>query len=441
MRKIVILLLAALLLTGCTVSIKNKSGNEGQKDITVSVPDSVQDKGIESDYNDGQNAQPASARENNTAQENETAQGADVNVSAETDAENSPVVQSNWNTSVSRDSITENWYVGMIGNAKIHARFDISDYKVTGSYYYDKYKSEIPLDGYIDDGIRGMLWMRLTEDTDKKGSIYALFRADEYIQGFWKSGDTIYPMYLIKEGANVEPPKPAGDEALAYKGLWYGSRSYYSGGEVTFTPLFSDLLFYDLSAYSGAHSGSLESFGIIEKDGLNTVFIDNAYESNENVVFSFKLKDKALVLDSNMYDYMCGMGVAFSAEYTRERPDVPMPTAQDAGIVDSEEMEKAFREITGEDFGNFIAYTQFVQYEDVTIDGRPAKAGKSYLRGMAGMCFYIVADNKIYAAYTDYENIRYYTNDKKYADNMPEPMKGWASVQDVKIQYNYKETK
>lgn len=421
MRKLVVFLLTVLLLTGCTLQIKNGSGNEEREEITAINPDSVQ--------------------ENGNAQQNESSQGTDVNAAIETDTNNTVSDASDLNASESGDTISGSWYAGMIGNAKIHARFDISDYKVTGSYYYDKYKSEIPLDGYIDDGIRGTLWMSVTEDTDKKGTIYALFRTDDYIQGFWKSGDTIYPMYLIKEGADVEPPKPAGDEALAYKGLWYGSRSYYSGGEVTFTPLFSDLVFYDLSAYSGANSGWLESFGIIEKGVLSTVFVDTAYESDENVVFSFRLKDSKLVLDSNMYDYMCGMGVAFSDEYSREKPVVDIPTALDAEIVDSEEMERAFREITGDDYENFIAYTQFVQYEDITLGGVQAKAGKSYLRGMSGMCFYVVANNKIYAAYTDYVNIRYYTNDIKYAEKMPEPMNEWASAQGAKIHYNYKETK
>lgn len=435
MRKIVVLLTAVLLLTGCTVTIQDNSGNEGQTDYTVNIPDGGQDKGTESDQIEGLDTQSS------PVPENDISQGIDVTTADNTDIVNIPVDESNWDGSVNKGSIIGKWYAGMIGNAKIHAKFDISDYKITGTYYYDKYKTEIPLEGYLDEGIRGMLWMRLTEETDKKGEMYALFRTDEYVQGFWKSGETIYPMYLIGEGADAEPPKPAGDEALAYKGLWYGSRSYYSGGEVTFTPLFSDLVFYDLNAYSGAHSGWLESFGILENGSLRTVYNDTVYDSNENVVFSFILKDNRIVLDSNMYEYMCGMGVAFSDGYTREKPVVSMPTAQDAGIVDSEEMAEEFKDLTGDDYENFISYTHFVQYEDITLDGKPASAGRSYLRGMAGMCFYIVSDDKIYAAYTDYATIRYYTNDKKYAENMPEPMKEWATPQEAKIQYNYKETK
>jgi uncharacterized protein YceK len=364
LRKIVVLFTAVLLLTGCTVTIQDNSGNEGQTDYTVNIPDGGQDKGTESDQIEGLDTQSS------PVPENDISQGIDVTTADNTDIVNIPVDESNWDGSVNKGSIIGKWYAGMIGNAKIHAKFDISDYKITGTYYYDKYKTEIPLEGYLDEGIRGMLWMRLTEETDKKGEMYALFRTDEYVQGFWKSGETIYPMYLIGEGADAEPPKPAGDEALAYKGLWYGSRSYYSGGEVTFTPLFSDLVFYDLNAYSGAHSGWLESFGILENGSLRTVYNDTVYDSNENVVFSFILKDNRIVLDSNMYEYMCGMGVAFSDGYTREKPVVSMPTAQDAGIVDSEEMAEEFKDLTGDDYENFISYTHFVQYEDITLDGK-----------------------------------------------------------------------
>lgn len=442
-----ILILAALLLTGCTLTIRETSGKADQTGNTEDDPAGKGNNGDESIQNDSSNNQSAPDQVNEAVPETDVINGSEDTDSTIYDSGDTFEVSNfaadwiNSNNSVSIDSITGNWYAGMIGNAKIHAKFDASDYKVTGHYYYDKYKEEILLDGYTDDGIKGMLWMSMTEDTDKKGSIYALFRTDEYAEGFWRSGDTVYPMYLIKEGSDAEPPKPAGDEALAYKGLWYGDGSYYAGGEVTFTPLFSDLVFYDLSSYNGAHSGWLESFGILEDGSLTTVFKDNAYESNDKVVFSFKPKDKMLVLDSNMYEYMCGMGVAFSSEYTREEQDVPVPTAQDVGIVDSEKMEKVFREITGEDFETFISYTTAVDYEDITLDGKPAQAGKSILRGLYGMCIYVVADNRIYAAYTDYDNIYYYTNDKKYAKSLPEPMKEWASNLKAKIHYKYTQTK
>jgi len=421
LKKIIALMLVVLL-TGCSMSAQKTfvngdiTGNTGADSVSAGDSASARD-----DDNGGVNDSPVLIQEDEFNHESDAAAGG-----------------SSWDASVSIDSITGKWYAGAIGDVRIHAKFDVSDNKVTGTYYYDKYKTEIPLQGYIDDEIRGMILLRMTEDTDKNGSVYVLFRTDDYAQGFWKSGETIYPMYLIREGSDAETPKPAGDEALAYKGLWYGSRSYYSGGEVIFTPLFSDFVFYDMSAHNGANSGWIESFGILENGSVKTVFSDTTYDSNENVFFSFKLKGTTLELDSNMYDYMCGAGVAFSDKYTREEPYVPVPTARDAGIVDTEEMAEVFREITGDDFETFISYTQTVHYEDIILDGKPAKAGKSYLRGMPGMCFYIVAESNIYAAYTDYDCIRYYTNDSRYASELPEPMREWASVQGIDVKYNYR---
>jgi hypothetical protein len=453
LRKIIIFLLTALLLAGCTPNAKNSPAIEGQSDNAGSAPDSTLgtpgsgndavsdiDGGLNDQVTDESVQENGTTQENGPAQENGSVQKAEETAAGGTGAENTMPVN-NWDVSVNKEAITDKWYTGAVGSAGIHARFDISDYKVTGTYYYDRYKTQIPLEGYLEDDIKGMLWMRLTEKTDKSGSVYILFRTDDYVQGFWKSGETVYPMYLIREGSGAEPPEPAGDEALAYKGLWYGRRSYYSGSEVTFTPLFSDLLFYDMSAYNGANSGWLESFGILENGSFRTVFGESVYDSDENVEFSFTLNDNTIALDSNMYDYMCGMGVTFSDMFTRERPEVAVPTAREAGIVDSDEMEKVFRELTGDDFENFISYTHFVQYEDITLDGKPASAGSSYLRGMPGMCFYIVADNKIYAAYSDYERIHYYTNDMKYAEKMPVPMQEWASGYGMEILYNYKDVK
>lgn len=450
MKKLFIFLLTLLLFTGCSrtaekVPVSGEPiGNAGVAPDSTAVKSGNGQIDTEPDIDNESNNQKSeeTAQENGAEQENGQPQKSEDTASSITGAGNTATVD-HWDASVSKEAITGKWYAGAIGNAAVHMRFDSAEYafEIKGTYYYDKYKTEIPLKGYIDDGIRGMLWMTLTEDTDKKGKIYIIFRSNDYVQGFWESGETIYPMYLIREGADIEPPRPAGDEAMAYRGLWYGRQSYYSGGEAIFTPVFDDLVFYELSAYSGANSGYLEGFGILEKGSLKTVFNETVYDSDENVVFSFSLKDDVISLDSNMYDYMCGMGVTFPDTYAKVRPDVDVPTARDAGIVASDEMERAFRELTGDDFVNFIRYTQFVQYEDIIMDGTPAAAGRSYLRGMPGMCFYIIADNKIYAAYTDYETISYYTNDSKYADKLPEPMKEWAEVYDMKISYNYKATK
>ncbi len=436
MKKIVILLIAGLLLTGCSQqsreTITDINQTETENTLQEQSGDSDADKTGQGKGSPDEAAQSDKALSDDSASEtgNSATNVGDSTISSENDE----------NRLESDETVSEEWYSGTIGNAEIHARFGILDYKVTGVYYYDKYKTNIQLEGYMDDTIDGTMWMRLTEDTDKSGSIYALFRSDKVIQGFWRSGDTVLPMFLVREGVEAERPKPADTQALAFKGKWYGEQSYYGGSEADIIPIFDDLVYYELNAYNGANSGYLESFGNLENGEVQTIFNDTTYDSDQNVVFKFSIKDKNLVLDSNTYNYLCGIGAGFGTVYTREMPDVPMPTALEAGIVDSEEMDKLFKKITGDDYERFIAYTQYVNYEEITLDGKPAFTGKSYLRGMPGMCCYIISGNNIYAAVNDYENICYYTNDAKYAEKLPEPMAEWASGMDTKIEYNYTAT-
>jgi len=59
----------------------------------------------------------------------------------------------------------------------------------------------------------------LSEDTDVKGKIIGIFRTDDYIQGCWMKDDVIYPMYLIREGANIAAPKQPGQTARSLRAV------------------------------------------------------------------------------------------------------------------------------------------------------------------------------------------------------------------------------
>jgi len=64
-------------------------------------------------------------------------------------------------------------------------------------------------------------------------------------------------------------------------------------------------------------------------------------------------------------------------------------------------------------------YTSHVFYSELTWNGEKVKAGESYLRGYSGCCWYIISKEHIYAAIIGDDGIYYYTNDKNYADRIP----------------------
>ena len=354
-----------------------------------------------------------------------------------------PAIQASISDS-NQPNVDENWFTGFIGDLKIHAKIEVSGDKVSGIYYYDQYKTNIKLEGYIDNifEMKEFKVISLTEDTDKKGEIKGVLRTNDYIQGYWKSGDAIYPMYLIREGLDITLPKKPSREISKFDGHWTGTNSgYFASSHAYIKALFDDLIYYELEAFNGTHSGVVESFGIIDSGSAKTVFKDTTYdEKHENVFFEFKIEDDLLKLNSNMYDYMCGMGVMFDSEYVLGDIEISMPTALEVGIVETEEQDKLFKKLVGDKYSDFISYTTFVDYSEVIMDGEKVKAGKSYLRGAYGCCFYIISSKHIYAAIIGDEEIYYYTNDKNYAKKIPEPMAEWAGKRG-NIIFNYKELK
>ncbi|MFZ5987577.1 MAG: hypothetical protein ACOYWZ_10705 [Bacillota bacterium] len=408
MKKLLVLIIMGILFTGCSANSTQKQPN---KNIDMPVP---------STKNQEQptvtNEKPAAAKEQQESRE----QTVDPDKTPEDKA----------------------WFTGAIGNAKIHAKFDVSGNQVSGVYYYDKYKTNINLKGYIRDDLKDFQTISLTEDTNEGGNIQGLFRTKDYIQGFWRDREHIYPMYLIREGSNINPPKQTEKDAMRFEGQWTGKGSgYFGGSQADIKVLFDDLIFYDLSAFNGTHSGALGSFGIISNNVAKTIFNDKTDDENqENVFFEFKLGDDELYLNSNMYSYSCGAGVGFDAAYKKGKVDISMPSALQVGIVNTNEQDELFKRLVGEEYGTFIQYTQGVNYSEVVLDGKKANAGESLLRGMYGYCYYIVSDEHIYAAVIAEDSINYYTNDKNYADKLPQPMAQWAADKDsLKINYNYKE--
>jgi len=123
---------------------------------------------------------------------------------------------------------------------------------------------------------------------------------------------------------------------------------------------------------------------------------------------------------------MCGMGALFYPDYVFGEIDVVMPDAIDVGIVKTEEQHELFKKLVGDKYNEFISYTSYVDYSEVIMDGEKVKAGNSMLRGAYGYCSYIISSKYIYAAIIGDDGIYYYTNDKKYANKIPEPMAEWS---------------
>jgi hypothetical protein len=332
-----------------------------------------------------------------------------------------------------------NEFTGVVGNSKIHMTLLNKDNQITGVYYYDKYKTDINLTGSIELTYKYYPTLTLYEETEQFGQFFGIFKNEDYIEGYWKNDEKIYPMYLIRTGSDILQPKESSEDNKQFDGHWYGVNStYYSSSELEIKVLFDDLLFFEITAYNGPYISEVDGLAICQNGTATTTFNEILWEerNSDNVKFDFQIIDNELSLKANKYYYYCGIGGSFNDTYTRDEAKVSMPSPIEVGIVDTKEQEDLFLKIVDYDYYSFIQYTEYVMYEDIILDGKKARAGASYLRGASRYCYYINASDFLYAAIYEDDHINYYTNDPDYADHMPEPMLEWTYDYPFDIIYN-----
>lgn len=320
------------------------------------------------------------------------------------------------------------WLVGHIGLTPIQMELTVEMDQVRGSFRIDADAKPIPLSGTLEPTMKDYAILTLNAESGEEMAFKAIYWSADYIQGFKQVEDSLEPFYVLKKGSSVTKPNPPSAYLSQWEGVWYGlNDTYYSGTDLKMMPLFDNLVFYSLMAYNGAASGALEGFAVIDNREAVSLFDDYSYTNpSERVRKVWSFDGENLHLESNAYDYMCGMGVSFDAAYGKNKRNISVPTAMEVGIVDNEVEEKRFKALVKEEYTRFIDYTAFVVYDPIDWNGASAKVGQSYLRGLPAYCIYLMTENHQYvAAYFD-DYIGYYTDDLAYSNVLPEPIRDWA---------------
>jgi len=194
MKKIIILVLIAfaLTLTGCRLEESNK-GN----DFTDS-PQKEKETDPKKQANNFADPTPTESVTTNALKDGVKKQLTDSIKEQATDSVKEQV------TDINNENITDDWFVGFIGNKKIYAKFDVSEDRISGVYYYDEYKTNIELKGYFNSitAIKGFRTFQLWEETDDRGDIIGIFRTDDYIQGCWKKM-MLFIQCILQEKAQI----------------------------------------------------------------------------------------------------------------------------------------------------------------------------------------------------------------------------------------------
>ncbi|WP_405115574.1 hypothetical protein MHH28_13155 [Paenibacillus sp. FSL K6-1217] len=301
------------------------------------------------------------------------------------------------------------------GNLPIHMSIKVeSGGKLTGSYYYDKYKQTIRLTGNVSGKIAHMY------EYDAKG------KETGHFQGWWIPGTGFAGVWSNPDGSRQLPVEALTSTAAAslkvpkaadWSGEWYmASSSPFYGSYIEFSNVKSDKLVFSLDAFDGGHSGQLYEVSAVVRKRMAV------YKEEDGSVVFFYLLNGRLYVTSPSPVYSAGADVTYTGEYTRD-PQKKVYTLKDTGVFKTAAEDKAFRKVVGEDYDLFLYSMQQLD-EPKDSDGLGARVVQGGVRGLYTLSEAIIMYDKqghFWAAALDSDEgdeleestdpyVRFYTN-------------------------------
>ena len=339
-------------------------------------------------------------------------------------------------TGASASATTHLSFSGMVdGRLAIRMRLEIVAGRITGSYYYEKYKVPIALGGTLDENRQ----LRLEErgaDGKVTGTFSGHFVSDNRVEGRWvaANGRKAFSFVLVRAGDNNSQPASKPSAAVS-AGNWSGTwtredKTGFDGGDVTIKEATSKSFDFDISVANGAHTGEIE--GQASMNGEKARFAEKhegGGGGTHECIVDFVLRSKAIEISTNgdCRGYG-GEGVVFEGIYLREKPQAAELTLRRLDDAWTAENDRVFAQLTGKDYKTFADTCQMVGAVD-DLDHFGAKARACAVRGLYTYMESIImttASGKIYAAVIDAEgDVLYFTNDPRYTGTLPKTIDHW----------------
>jgi hypothetical protein len=304
---------------------------------------------------------------------------------------------------------------GTIGGLPVHMTLQIKDGKITGSYYYDRIKEDLKLDGTIEEN----RYVKMKENDGSgaaTGTFDGLYVPGISFTGSWtnaKTDETLDFSLTVIGGI----PKDA-----VWAGEWRRADTgrFNSATLVIFNETKTDFEF-QLDAFSGANMGFLDGKAPIS--GTSASYED----ASTGAKLTFSLKDGLITLEANdAANGQAGAGVAFGGKFTKG--ELPEDTLLSLGYVPDKASDDAFRAMVGKDYELFLN-TAMIRGEAEDLDGFGAEVYTWWVRGVAmtnASVVMFLPDGKLCAAVIDPDAgvAKVYTNSGSVT-SVPKTVRNW----------------
>ncbi|MBP7867719.1 MAG: hypothetical protein KA419_17445 [Acidobacteria bacterium] len=307
---------------------------------------------------------------------------------------------------------------GTLGTkSEFHMALQRDGDRVTGTYFYVKYKSPIPVRGTWSGPVLKL------EETGADGKVAGRFEgrvdAAGRVEGTWTRADGAksFPFRAEPLGiGNVGSP-------------WNGDWTRTAGGEwesadLKITVTSDNAFSFELMAFSGSHSG--EASGGARIEGRKAVWTEA--ETGCRMVFTLE-GDTIRLEASDACSSLAGMGVVFDGTYRKGKIKAAPASLLSRGVFETESQDAAFRALVGKHYDRFAACFHLVGEEE-DLDGFGARVRRGFVRGIAPSMNAIVMidpNNRIWAAVVDdeAEAVRYFTSVAGSKQELPKTIRAW----------------
>lgn len=248
----------------------------------------------------------------------------------------------------------------------------------------------------------------------------------------------VISMISCSSEPNTKHISPSSSSNQTWLGRWQ-RHEWANSAVLQISKVKTDTFYFALEATNGGNTGDIEGTSVIINNQARFV----TDEEDENCIITFELiGDSIIKVEQVSGNCLTGIGVSYSGLYQNSEKVPPIvektPNLIDLGIFQNEMEDKAFRDLTGDDYSLFVISSQLTS-EDEDIDSFNAKVHSSGVRGLFTSMeniIMITEQNRIWAAVIDDKKVYYFTNDKKYKNTLPKTIDNWReNFKDYEIIY------
>ncbi len=249
------------------------------------------------------------------------------------------------------------------------------------------------------------------------------------IKGNWSNADSSRSMNYTLTETPIE-------DQTGWTGAWYRNEAQ-SPGMLILGNKTDKTIDFGLEVFNGGHSGLLE--GTANLNGGIATFKNTIFDDIETCFLVFQKKDSLVLIDQKSSNWACGFGMRAHANGKYENyyspKEAELAYGKENSIFKTKEQRTLFIQLVGDRYEDFAFNMQdIINFPKSEKDDFEATAFAGNVIGLASTNEAIIMKNGkglfwaaviLYDELTDQFQVKYFTNDQKRKEAIPQTIEDW----------------